>query len=95
MLIVKAGRRGCMGNFKHLPRHQLTHQHIGKPMKLVLKNGEVIYGAIKEVRNNGIIFIPVNTPLLKKHKADSKGFFPFIFFPIFLPFLFFIPFLIL
>jgi ferredoxin-thioredoxin reductase catalytic subunit len=58
-------------------------------MKLVLKNGRVIYGVIKELHQKGIVFIPVQIKK-KKEKADAQWFCPL--FPIFLPFFFFIPF---
>jgi hypothetical protein len=74
-----------MKKFKYVPPHQLNSKHIGKPTKLLLKNGKEIYGTIKEIRKNGIVFIPVNK------KTQSSLFFPPF---IFVPFGFFTPFII-
>jgi hypothetical protein len=73
-----------MSKFKYVPPHQLSSKHLGKPTKLLLKNGKEIYGTIKEIRKNGIIFIPANK------EVQSSLFFPFFFFP----FGFFFPFII-
>jgi hypothetical protein len=70
-----------MSKFKYIPPNKLSQKHVGKPTKLVLKNGKKIYGTIKEIRKNGIIFIPATTSAQ-------------IFFPIFFPFGFFFPFII-
>jgi hypothetical protein len=83
-----------MQKYQYLPHGKLGTHHIGKPLKLVLKNGKTIYGTISKVRNNGIVFIPINANAVKNKNARSQWFFPFLFFPIFIPFLFFIPFLI-
>jgi hypothetical protein len=80
-LILKGGIR--MSKFKYVPPHQLGPEHIGKPTKLVLKNGKTMYGTIKEIHKNGILFI----------HAD-KGTHSSLFFPFFFPFGFFIPFII-
>ncbi|MXQ53727.1 hypothetical protein [Shimazuella alba] len=80
-----------MSSLQYLPHHQLSAKHIGKPMKLVLKNGKVIYGTIQTLHQKGIVFIPVQAEK-KKGKVDAQRFFPL--FPIFIPFLFFLPFLI-
>jgi hypothetical protein len=72
-----------MSKFKYVPPHQLGSEHIGKPTKLVLKNRKVIYGTIKEIRTDGIVFIHANK------EAHSSLFFAFFF-----PFGFFIPFII-
>ncbi|MCH5583996.1 hypothetical protein MK805_03335 [Shimazuella sp. AN120528] len=79
-----------MSTLQYIPHHKLGTKHIGKPMKLVLKNGKVIYGVIKELHQKGIVFIPVQVKK-ERGKAKAQWFFPL--FPIFLPFLFFIPFL--
>ncbi|SEM96793.1 hypothetical protein [Lihuaxuella thermophila] len=63
-----------MSKTKYLPPQQLSAKHLGKPTKLLLKNGKVLYGTIKEIRSNGIIFIPAS-------EVRSKLFVPFIFFP--------------
>ncbi|WP_028775427.1 hypothetical protein [Shimazuella kribbensis] len=80
-----------MSSLQYLPHHQLGGKHIGSPMKLVLKNGQVIYGVIKELHSKGIVFIPVQAKK-RKGKAKTQWFFPL--FPIFIAFIFFIPFLI-
>jgi hypothetical protein len=74
-----------MAKFKYVPPHQLGAKHLGKPTKLVLKNGKEIYGTIKEIRKNGIVFIPA------KKGVQSNLFFPIIFVPIgfFFPFIIF------
>ncbi|MGA9175242.1 MAG: hypothetical protein WBZ33_14895 [Thermoactinomyces sp.] len=70
-----------MSKFKYIPPNQLSQKHVGKPTKLVLKNGKEIYGTIKEIRKNGIIFIQATTTTQ-------------IFSPFFFPFGFFFPFII-
>ncbi|SFJ24067.1 hypothetical protein [Thermoflavimicrobium dichotomicum] len=79
-----------MSKWRYIPSHQLNRQHTGKPTKLLLKNGKVIYGTIKEIRKNGIIFLPINNQSRKKKNMQST----LIFFPIFIPIGFFIPFII-
>lgn len=79
-----------MNQFKYIPARRLTRQHIGKFMKLRLKNGTEIYGAIKEIRKDGIVFMSVST---KSSRARSRSI-PFIIVPIFVPFDFFFPFII-
>lgn len=80
-----------MSSLQFLPHYQLGTKHIGKPMKLVLKNGQTIYGVIQELHQKGIVFIPVQIKK-KKGKAKAQWFHPL--FPIFIPFLFFLSFLI-
>ncbi|RAL26069.1 hypothetical protein [Thermoflavimicrobium daqui] len=79
-----------MKKFKYVPPHQLNLQHIGKPTKLLLKNGKVLYGTIKEVRKNGIIFIPAQYSTQRSNRQTHTSWFRFIF-PIFIPFRFFVP----
>ncbi|MBA4494780.1 hypothetical protein ACFO25_17290 [Paenactinomyces guangxiensis] len=78
-----------MSKLQYVPPHQLGRQHVGKPMKLLLKNGKEIYGTIKEVRKNGVVFIPAAAA--SRHQTGANQFFGWF---IFIPFGFFIPFLI-
>ncbi|BCU81713.1 hypothetical protein JIR001_14990 [Polycladomyces abyssicola] len=73
-----------MPRFQYVPPRQLSQEHVGKPMKLILKNGKVMYGVIKEIKKDGIVFKPIKTQVSK-----SQFFFPFF------PFFFFFPFLII
>lgn len=75
-----------MGAIQYVPRHQLKTRHIGKPVKLILINGKTIYGVIKEIHQNGIVFIPAQKKR-KKNKANAKWFLP-----IFIPFFIIVPF---
>lgn len=72
---------------KYVPPSQLNRSHIGKPMMLRLKNGSEVYGTMKEIHKNGIVFVPSK---LKNDNVQTSQFFPFV--PFFVPFFFFVPF---
>ncbi len=75
-----------MATLQFVPYHRLK-RHTHQPMLLYLRNKKTLVGAIKEVRKNGILFIA--SPINKKSDTKSS-----LFFPIFIPFVIFLPFLI-
>jgi hypothetical protein len=75
-----------MATLRFVPHHQLK-RHTHQPMLLYLRNKKRLFGAIKEVRKNGILFVA--SPMNKKSDVKSS-----LFVPIFLPFVIFLPFLI-
>lgn len=76
--------------YKYIPPHQLKKKHIGKSMKIHLKNKKVLYGSIKEIRTDGILFLPKQK---RSNKIRTQFFWPILIVPIFIPFGFFFPFL--
>ncbi|MBA4541626.1 MULTISPECIES: hypothetical protein [Thermoactinomyces] len=79
-----------MVRYRYIPNDQLT-QAIGKPIMLRLKNGKKLYGTIDEVRKNGIMFLPARVGSRgSSGQAEVRLFVPF-----FIPFGFFVPFLII
>jgi hypothetical protein len=80
-----------MVHYKYIPHHQLPKQ-IGKPVMLRLKSGKELYGSISEVRKNGIMFLPVH---VRTRSSSDQAKTKLFFVPIFVPFAFFVPFLII
>ncbi|PTX63255.1 hypothetical protein C8P63_104100 [Melghirimyces profundicolus] len=70
---------------KFVPSHRINKKQIGKPAMIRLRNGAVLFGTVREVRNNGVMFIPVSAkhPLTGKQAKTSLFFFPIIFIPFF------------
>ncbi|SMO33332.1 hypothetical protein [Melghirimyces algeriensis] len=68
---------------RFIPAHKIGKEHIGKPAMIRLRNGAVLYGTVKKVRNNGIIFVPIRKHQPRNQTKANLFFFPFLFIPFF------------
>lgn len=69
------------------PIKQMCHEYVGETVCLHLRDGRTIHGVIREVRDDGIMFFPMNIEACslrstKKPRVKPVIFFsPFFFFP--------------